>query len=181
VPIVALTANVLPGQREVYLAAGMEDCLTKPIVEEALIAALARWGAEPGPVAAVAHASKPAAPILSEDGPLSPLERSLPQDQFRSILRAYLADAEARRIRIIEAAERGDVAALTRDAHDLASTSGNVGAGQLAQLARRLEKACRAGATAEIETLAADIDPAVRTAAAALKARFLAAAPAGVI
>jgi CheY-like chemotaxis protein len=181
VPIVALTANVLPGQSEEYLAAGMEDCLTKPIMQEALVAALARWGAEPGPVAAVAHASKPEAPILSEDGPLAPLERSLPQNQFRSILRAYLADAEGRRIRIVEAAEQGDVAALTRDAHDLASTSGNVGAERLADLARRLEKACRAGATAEIETLAAAIDPAVRTAAAALRARYLAVVPAGVL
>jgi signal transduction histidine kinase/CheY-like chemotaxis protein/HPt (histidine-containing phosphotransfer) domain-containing protein len=181
VPIVALTANVLPGQSEEYLAAGMEDCLTKPIMQEALVAALARWGAEPGPVAAVAHASKPEAPILSEDGPLAPLERSLPQNQFRSILRAYLADAEGRRIRIVEAAEQGDVAALTRDAHDLASTSGNVGAERLADLARRLEKACRAGATAEIETLAAAVDPAVRTAAAALRARYLAVVPAGVL
>jgi signal transduction histidine kinase/HPt (histidine-containing phosphotransfer) domain-containing protein/ActR/RegA family two-component response regulator len=181
VPIVALTANVLSGQREAYLAAGMEDCLTKPIVYEALVAALARWGAEPGPAGAVSHASKPETPILNEDGPLAPLERSLPQDQFRSILRAYLADAEARRIRILEAGEQGNVAALTRDAHDLASTSGNVGAERLAELARRLEKACRAGDAAAIEALAADIDPAVRTAAAALKARFLAAAPAGVI
>jgi CheY-like chemotaxis protein len=43
VPIVALTASVLPGQRTRCLAAGMNDYLAKPILKDALEAMLQRW------------------------------------------------------------------------------------------------------------------------------------------
>ena len=43
VPIIALTANALVGQREICLAAGMNGFLTKPIQPDALYAAITRW------------------------------------------------------------------------------------------------------------------------------------------
>jgi two-component system, sensor histidine kinase len=42
-PVVALTANALPGQRESYIADGMDDYLSKPIQPAALAATLGRW------------------------------------------------------------------------------------------------------------------------------------------
>ena len=44
VPIVALTANAFVGQRETYLAAGMDDYVTKPIQPDALYEAILRLG-----------------------------------------------------------------------------------------------------------------------------------------
>lgn len=43
VPIIALTANALVGQREAYLAAGMNEYVTKPIQPPTLFAAIRRW------------------------------------------------------------------------------------------------------------------------------------------
>lgn len=43
-PIVALTADVLPGQVQAMMDAGFDDHLAKPVERGALLAALARWG-----------------------------------------------------------------------------------------------------------------------------------------
>jgi len=43
IPIIALTANVLPGERERCVAAGMNDYLAKPINREALEQMLIEW------------------------------------------------------------------------------------------------------------------------------------------
>lgn len=59
-PIIALTASALPGDRELGLLAGIDDLLAKPFTREALAQLLARWlPADPSAEAAKAPASTP--------------------------------------------------------------------------------------------------------------------------
>jgi signal transduction histidine kinase/AmiR/NasT family two-component response regulator len=50
VPIIALTANALVGQREICLAAGMDGFLTKPIQPQALYEAIQQWSVAERPL-----------------------------------------------------------------------------------------------------------------------------------
>ncbi|NVN84898.1 MAG: response regulator [Rhodopseudomonas sp.] len=58
IPIIALTANAFVGQRETYLAAGMNDYVTKPIQPTALFAAIGRCG-RPAQHRVVEHEPEP--------------------------------------------------------------------------------------------------------------------------
>jgi two-component system, sensor histidine kinase and response regulator len=50
IPVIALTANAMLGDRELYLSAGMDDYLAKPISRSDLLARVGRWLARPAPV-----------------------------------------------------------------------------------------------------------------------------------
>jgi len=51
-PVIALTANAMVGDRDKALAAGMDDHIAKPIKLEQLFATLARWVHPTGAIAA---------------------------------------------------------------------------------------------------------------------------------
>jgi signal transduction histidine kinase/CheY-like chemotaxis protein len=53
-PIIAVTANTVPGQREKCLAAGMDDFVGKPVTRQVLEKTLARWVRKPEPAALLA-------------------------------------------------------------------------------------------------------------------------------
>jgi CheY-like chemotaxis protein len=153
IPIVAMTANVMQGDRERCLAAGMDDYISKPITRDRLELVLERWvpaGAEPGRLAAREPESGPyPAPALggaAQNGApfdLTQLHSIVGQD--RTALRRYLDLFETTTgplvAKISEAVRSRDAGTLKRLAHTLKGSCGSVGAGELAGISARLEAA----------------------------------------
>ncbi|NLV40410.1 MAG: PAS domain S-box protein [Candidatus Hydrogenedentes bacterium] len=161
-PIIAMTAHALKGDRDRCLGAGMDDYVTKPIDPALLLEVLEKWlspepavglSPPPAPAAPAAPAAEtvPAqAPGESPDLPAFVRERLLDMlsgdgDAVREVLGQYLESAPEQLARIADCMARGDAAQAGREAHTLKGASANVGAEALAEAARALEAAGRDG------------------------------------
>jgi signal transduction histidine kinase/CheY-like chemotaxis protein/HPt (histidine-containing phosphotransfer) domain-containing protein len=137
-PVVAMTAHALKGDRERCLAAGMDDYLSKPLRPHELDAVLERWlGAAPRPAAPVLAAADGDA--LVDEARMRVFRDDYPEiveqlvDLFVDSTPPLLDDLRG-------AGERGDAEALRRAAHKLKGSCQNIGASRLAELAAQIEK-----------------------------------------
>ena len=141
-PIVALTANALAGERERCLAAGMDGYLTKPLEPDALEAELCRWLRRP------AEGTDVQRPTVAAGGALPGFDAVKVRrwqgefpDTWRAMVRAFVAEYPATTTAIRAALDAGDRAHAGELLHRLCGASGALGAEGLVEAARRLELA----------------------------------------
>ena len=179
VPIIALTANAMRGDRERCLAAGMDDFVSKPFRLEDLRRTLERWvaGVDAGGdnTPPPRGSQEPAPSELDEAAmqQIAALRRPGGPDLLGKVARLYRDRTPALLTEIEAAAQRGDHATVAFAVHNLKSSSACVGALRLADACEALEHTARGeGDPAQLSRQVADVLARGRRALAELAVRF---------
>ena len=145
VPIIAMTANVLPQQVATFKAAGMDDHVGKPFKRAELYATVARWTRKDEKMAEAREAFD--RDVFDE------LREILGDAMCEKLVRKFASEVDERFSHV-----RGDIdrVRLAADAHALISPAGSLGFIGFSDLCREIETAAREGGPLEtcIETLA---------------------------
>jgi CheY-like chemotaxis protein len=145
-PVVAMTAHAMKGDRERCLAAGMDDYLAKPLRPEQLDAVLERWLQTPAaaPEAAPEPEPGPAAMALVDEARARVFREDYPEivDQLIELFQ----DSTPPLLRELrEGVAAGDAETVRRAAHKLKGSCQNIGASGMAAQVAELERTASAG------------------------------------
>jgi CheY-like chemotaxis protein len=131
-PVIAMTANAMTGDREKAIAAGMNDHIAKPIDVGEMFATLARW----------VHPAPSALPTqLGIDVDIGRAMTAGNDALYGRILRRFADEEQDVPARVRAALTSGDHLAAIRLVHDLKSLSGTIGASEVQRAAAALEQA----------------------------------------
>ena len=175
--IVAMTANAMQGDRELCLAAGMDDYMSKPIRVEELVVALERSAVrEPEPI----RAGRPAGSANQDRGAagqaverqcstcaaLERLRATMGAGFLDELLSTFVEDSQELVGTMRRALAEKDTDSFRRAAHSLKSNAASFGAMTLSTLAKDLEALARSGsldgAASRVERLAGECERVVR-------------------
>ena len=170
VPIIAMTAHAMQGDRDRCLEAGMNDYVTKPVSPQALAEALTRWlpGEDARPtsksaeskaaaeVAAPPATDDPETPVFDRAGMLTRLMDD--EDLARTVVESFLEDIPRQIESLRSYLAAGDAEGALRQAHTIKGASANVGGESLRAAALEMEKAAKAGDLADVMARLPDLE-----------------------
>jgi PAS domain S-box-containing protein len=177
-PIIAMTANAMPGERERCLVAGMDDYISKPFHVHQLGRVVARWlppvdddAPEPqGEVAPTSPSAEgPAAPGAS--AVIDPTALAGFNPEFvADIVALFVRDAPGHLTALRDRLASDDAGGLKREAHTLKGIAGTLGAREVQELAASIERAAGSGSIQGIGDLLPQLERAFDEACTALRA-----------
>ena len=155
--VIALTANALSDERKKCLAAGMDDYLSKPLVDSQLIALLAKYFDTDSPTTL---------PVLVNDTQVSVTHDPSVWDETTTLMHLqgdkalllemiplFLMESPTQLNDISQLYATGDLSALADTAHTLKGAAAHFYAAQVIACAQRLEQSARSGQAADYQSM----------------------------
>jgi len=164
-PIIAMTAYAMGGDRERFIAAGMNDYVPKPVSPQVLATTLGNWLPSAAEAAAgvtaveqapVVTAHAPAARIFDQDGFMARMLED--EEQAHHIIACFLKDLPQQIATLRAALRADDTAALAATAHTIKGCAANVGGEALQAVALAIEEAVRDGKASAVSPLLAELE-----------------------
>jgi len=162
IPIIAMTAHAMKGDRERCLEAGMDDYISKPIAPQALAEALEKWVETPqerSPAAAApgGETSRPAGPpVFDRQAFMARLMGD--EDLAKDIIAGFLEDIPKRIHALKKHLDQGDAGSAGGQAHAIKGAAANVGGMTMSAVAFEMEKAGNAGRREELAALMPELE-----------------------
>ncbi len=153
IPIIALTANAMQGDRDRCLTAGMDDYLSKPVKKDELSATLQRWFPTAQPAHGRSDNSRPTdfpGVTTSSFDPAMILQNIGGDEEIlQQLLAMFVTRSPGMLQQISDAIEACDARGLEHSAHAMKGTAGNLCAATVASIAGQLEALGRMGQVVE--------------------------------